>query len=168
MNIQDNPNAWAVEKFAIGQPVPRSEDPKLVQGQGRYTDDVSLPNQAYAVILRSRHAHGIIRKIDTSAAKTMPGVLAVYTGADISDRKLWSAQDRDAAQGPRRQSDEGADALRAGDRKGALRRRPDRLRDRGDRQSGQGRRRSDRGRDRSAAGGDDAARGGEAGRTAAL
>ena len=83
MNVQDNPNAWAVEKFAIGQPVPRAEDPKLVQGQGRYTDDVSLPNQAYAVILRSRHAHGVIRKIDTSAAKAMPGVLAVYTAADL-------------------------------------------------------------------------------------
>ncbi|MBV8747056.1 MAG: hypothetical protein JO134_18630, partial [Xanthobacteraceae bacterium] len=53
MNVQDIPNNWTVEKFAIGQPVPRSEDPKLVQGQGRYTDDVSLPNQAYAVILRS-------------------------------------------------------------------------------------------------------------------
>src|SRR5262245_63185364 len=85
MNVKDNPNAWTVEKFAIGQPVPRSEDPKLVQGQGRYTDDVSLPNQAYAVILRSHQAHGIIRKLDTSAAKAMPGVLAVYTGADLSN-----------------------------------------------------------------------------------
>jgi len=85
MNVQDNPDAWTVEKFAIGQPVPRSEDPKLVQGQGRYTDDVSLPNQAYAVILRSRHAHGAIRKLDTSAAKAMPGVLAVYTGSDFSN-----------------------------------------------------------------------------------
>ena len=84
MNVQDNPNAFAVEKFAIGQPVPRGEDPKLVQGQGRYTDDVSLPNQAFAVILRSRHAHGVIRRIDTSAAKGMPGVLAVYTAADLA------------------------------------------------------------------------------------
>jgi carbon-monoxide dehydrogenase large subunit len=74
----------ATEKFAIGQPVPRSEDPKLVQGQGRYTDDVTLPNQAYAVIVRSRHAHGIIKRIDTEAAKKMPGVLAVYTGADLN------------------------------------------------------------------------------------
>ena len=85
MNVQDNPNNWTVEKFAIGQPVPRSEDPTLVQGQGRYTDDVSLPKQAYAVILRSRYAHGNIRKIDTTAAKAMPGVLAIYTGADLSD-----------------------------------------------------------------------------------
>jgi carbon-monoxide dehydrogenase large subunit len=85
MNVQDNPNSWTVEKFAIGQPVPRSEDPKLVQGQGRYTDDVTLPKQAYAVILRSRYAHGTIRKIDTTAAKAMPGVLAIYTGADFSD-----------------------------------------------------------------------------------
>ena len=85
MNVQDNPNSWTVEKFAIGQPVPRSEDPKLVQGQGRYTDDVTLPKQAYAVILRSRYAHGTIGKIDITAAKAMPGVLAIYTGADFSD-----------------------------------------------------------------------------------
>ena len=89
MNVHDKPNAGnydelALEKFAVGQPVPRSEDPRLVQGQGRYTDDVSLPGQAYAVIVRSRHAHGIIRKIDTAAAKAMPGVLAVYAGADLN------------------------------------------------------------------------------------
>ena len=54
----------AVEKFAIGQSVPRSEDPMLLRGQGRYTDDVSLPGQAYAVMVRSRNAHGIIREIN--------------------------------------------------------------------------------------------------------
>ncbi|HVG52099.1 MAG TPA: xanthine dehydrogenase family protein molybdopterin-binding subunit, partial [Xanthobacteraceae bacterium] len=83
MNIHDDSSAWAVEKFAIGQPVPRKEDPTLIQGRGRYTDDVTLPNLAHAVIVRSRHAHGKIKKIDVSAAKKMPGVLAVYTGADI-------------------------------------------------------------------------------------
>ena len=51
----------AIEKFAVGQSVPRSEDPMLLRGHGRYTDDVSLPGQAYAVMVRSRNAHGIIR-----------------------------------------------------------------------------------------------------------
>jgi carbon-monoxide dehydrogenase large subunit len=83
MNIQDDPNSWAVQKFAIGQPVPRTEDPVLVQGRGRYTDDVSLPGEAYAAMVRSRHAHGVLKGIDTAAARAMPGVLAVYTGADL-------------------------------------------------------------------------------------
>ena len=75
----------ATEKFAVGQSVPRLEDPMLVRGHGRYTDDVSLPGQAYGVMVRSRNAHGIIRGIDTKAASQMPGVLAVYTGADLKD-----------------------------------------------------------------------------------
>ena len=54
----------AVEKFAVGQSVPRSEDPMLLRGQGRYTDDVSLPGQAYAVMVRSHNAHGVIRAIE--------------------------------------------------------------------------------------------------------
>ena len=73
----------AIEKFAVGQSVPRSEDPMLLRGQGRYTDDVSLPGQAYAVMVRSRNAHGVIRAINTDAARKMPGVLAVYTAADL-------------------------------------------------------------------------------------
>ena len=83
MNLQNDPNSWSVTKFGIGQPVLRSEDPTLVRGEGRFTDDVSLPGQAHAVIVRSRHPHGIIRKIDTSVARAMKGVLAVYTGADL-------------------------------------------------------------------------------------
>jgi aerobic carbon-monoxide dehydrogenase large subunit len=73
----------AVEKFAIGQSVPRKEDPMLLRGEGHYADDFSLPGQAYAVIVRSQNAHGIIRAIDTEAARQMPGVLGVYTGADL-------------------------------------------------------------------------------------
>jgi aerobic carbon-monoxide dehydrogenase large subunit len=73
----------AVEKFAVGQSVPRIEDPMLLRGHGRYTDDVNLPGQAYAVMVRSRHGHGVIRAIDTEAARKMPGVLAVYTAADL-------------------------------------------------------------------------------------
>ena len=73
----------SVEKFAIGQSVPRKEDPTLLRGRGRYTDDVSLPGQAYAVMVRSQNAHGVIRSIDTDAARKMPGVLGVYTAADL-------------------------------------------------------------------------------------
>ena len=73
----------AIEKFAIGQAVPRVEDPMLLRGHGRYTDDVSLPGQAYAVMVRSRNGHGLIRAIRTEAARAMPGVLAVYTAGDL-------------------------------------------------------------------------------------
>jgi aerobic carbon-monoxide dehydrogenase large subunit len=73
----------ALAKVEIGQSLSRKEDPRLLQGKGRYTDDINLPNQAYAAIVRSRYAHGIIRGIDTFAAREMPGVLAVYTGADL-------------------------------------------------------------------------------------
>src|SRR6266853_6222861 len=72
------------EKFAVGQPVPRSEDPVLLRGEGHYADDVSLPGQAYAVMVRSGHAHGVIRDIATAAARGMPGVLAVYTAAELA------------------------------------------------------------------------------------
>src|SRR6266536_647998 len=84
MNVQDRSDTFDMNKYGVGQPVPRTEDPVLVQGQGRYTDDLNLPGQAYAVVVRSRNAHGIIRKIETSTAKGMPGVLAVYTGADLA------------------------------------------------------------------------------------
>jgi carbon-monoxide dehydrogenase large subunit len=84
MNILENPDSWAVQKFAVGQPVPRTEDPVLVQGRGRYTDDVNLPGQAHAVMVRSRHAHGVIKGIDTTAACAVPGVLAVVTGAELA------------------------------------------------------------------------------------
>jgi carbon-monoxide dehydrogenase large subunit len=73
----------AVEKFAVGQSVPRSEDPMLLRGEGRYTDDVSLPGQAYAVMVRSRNGHGVIRAIDAQAAREMPGVLGIFTAADL-------------------------------------------------------------------------------------
>jgi carbon-monoxide dehydrogenase large subunit len=75
----------AVEKFAVGQSAPRKEDPMLLRGQGHYTDDVALPGQVYAVMVRSQNAHGVIRTIDAEAARKMPGVLGVYTGADLKD-----------------------------------------------------------------------------------
>jgi carbon-monoxide dehydrogenase large subunit len=83
MNLHNN-DQWSLTKFGIGQPVLRSEDPVLVRGEGRFTDDVSLPRQAYAVIVRSRHAHGILRGIATDAARQMKGVLGVYTAADLA------------------------------------------------------------------------------------
>jgi carbon-monoxide dehydrogenase large subunit len=82
MNLHND--QWSLTKFGIGQPVLRSEDPVLVRGEGRFTDDVSLPRQAYAVIVRSRHAHGILRGIATDAARQMKGVLGIYTAADLA------------------------------------------------------------------------------------
>jgi len=76
--------AVALQKYAIGQPVHRKEDDALVRGKGKYTDDFNLPGQLYAWIVRSSHAHGVIRSIDTSAAKAMPGVHGIWTGADFT------------------------------------------------------------------------------------
>ena len=64
----------------IGQPVRRREDLRLLTGQGQYTDDLKLPGQAYAAMVRSPHAHATIRSIDTKAAEAVPGVIAVLTG----------------------------------------------------------------------------------------
>jgi aerobic carbon-monoxide dehydrogenase large subunit len=69
-------------EFAIGQGVPRFEDPRLVRGEGRYVGDIALPGMAFGHVLRSPHAHARIRAIDVAAAKGAPGVLAVLTGAD--------------------------------------------------------------------------------------
>jgi carbon-monoxide dehydrogenase large subunit len=68
----------------IGKPLHRKEDVRLLTGGGRYSDDVNLPGQAYAVVLRSPHAHARIRATDTTAARAMPGVLAVLTGEDMA------------------------------------------------------------------------------------
>jgi carbon-monoxide dehydrogenase large subunit len=84
MDDRTTETALSLTKFGIGQPVRRSEDPKLVRGEGCYADDFNRPRQAYAVIVRSREAHGVIRAISTDAAKTMPGVLGVYAAADLS------------------------------------------------------------------------------------
>src|SRR5258705_3747387 len=73
-----------IQKFAIGQSVSRLEDPRLVQGLGRYSDDVTLPRQAYAVVVRSPHAHARIRRIDPTVALRAPGELAVLTGTDLA------------------------------------------------------------------------------------
>ncbi len=76
-------NDLALMKFGVGQPVPRKEDPTLLRGEGRYTDDINLKGQAHAVMVRSKIAHGVLKGIDSKAARTMPGVLAILTYADI-------------------------------------------------------------------------------------
>ena len=68
----------------IGEPVRRTEDPSLLRGEGRYTDDVNEPGQAYAHIVRSPHAHGVLNKLSIETARAMPGVLAIYTAADLA------------------------------------------------------------------------------------
>ena len=69
-------------EFAIGQSVSRFEDPRLLQGGGRYVGDMVLPGMVFGYVLRSPHAHARIRSIDTSKAKAAPGVLTVLTGED--------------------------------------------------------------------------------------
>lgn len=73
----------ATLKFGVGQPVPRNEDPTLLTGRGRYTDDLNSDGQAYGVFVRSSVAHGVLNGIDASDALAMPGVLAVYTASDL-------------------------------------------------------------------------------------
>ena len=75
-------------KFALGQAVPRTEDPRLLTGRGRYTDDFVLPHMAHAHVLRSPYAHARIRSVDTRAAQQTQGVLAVLTGEDWAAEKF--------------------------------------------------------------------------------
>jgi len=77
-----------MEQFGIGQGVTREEDPRLLKGRGLFVNDVNLPHQSYAVVLRSPHAHADIRSIDTTAATALPGVLAIYTGEDVAADNL--------------------------------------------------------------------------------
>ncbi|GAC1339682.1 MAG: xanthine dehydrogenase family protein molybdopterin-binding subunit [Acetobacteraceae bacterium] len=103
MNVAYKPD---IEKFAIGQPVSRKEDPVLLRGEGRYTDDLNLPGQLHAVFVRSRNAHGVLRGVDTAEAKGMPGVLAVLTAADleaggIKPMQAAAGKNRDGSATPR-------------------------------------------------------------------
>src|SRR6266852_554075 len=97
---RSNRKATMAEKATnarIGQPVRRKEDLRLVTGRGCYTDDISLPGQAYAVMVRSPHAHARIRAIDIAPAMAAPAVLTVLTGRDLLadglrpiPHKVWS------------------------------------------------------------------------------
>ena len=73
-----------MSKFGLAQPVRRVEDPRLLKGNGRYTDDIQLPGMLYGVVLRSPHAAAKLLGVDTSAAAAMPGVKAIYTSADLN------------------------------------------------------------------------------------
>jgi carbon-monoxide dehydrogenase large subunit len=72
----------------IGARVLRKEDYRFLTGAGQYTDDVSLPNQAYAAFVRSPHAHASIKSIKTDKAKASPGVIGIFTGADLANAKV--------------------------------------------------------------------------------
>src|SRR5213593_3496828 len=67
----------------IGQPLRRREDFKFVTGKGRYTDDLKVPGMLHMAVLRSPHAHAIIKQVDLSAAKAAPGVRLALSGADL-------------------------------------------------------------------------------------
>ncbi|MEJ2554932.1 MAG: xanthine dehydrogenase family protein molybdopterin-binding subunit, partial [Anaerolineae bacterium] len=69
----------------VGQRIKRNEDPRLLTGQALFVDDVDLPGMLHAAFLRSDYAHAHIRSIDVSAARSRPGVAAVYTAEDMGD-----------------------------------------------------------------------------------
>ncbi len=75
-------------KFGLAQPIRRVEDPRLLIGHGRYTDDIRLPGMLYGVVLRSPHAAAGITSIDTAAAASVPGVRAIYTSADLAADRI--------------------------------------------------------------------------------
>src|SRR6202051_356992 len=87
----------------IGAAVRRKEDQRFITGKGRYTADIERPGQAYAYFVRSPHAHARIKQIDAKAAATMPGVLAVLTGTELSADKIgnlicgWMIHSKDGA-----------------------------------------------------------------------
>ncbi len=74
----------ATTKFGLAQPVRRVEDPRLLKGMGRYTDDIVLPGMLHGVVLRSPHAAAKILSVDTKTAAALPGVRAIYTAADLA------------------------------------------------------------------------------------
>jgi carbon-monoxide dehydrogenase large subunit len=69
----------------IGKSIKRVEDKRFTTGHGQYTDDIVLPKQTYAAFVRSQYAHAKILSVDINAAKAMPGVVAIYTGADVAN-----------------------------------------------------------------------------------
>ena len=88
---------------SIGAAIPRREDRRFITGAGRYVDDIVLPNQAYAYIVRSPHSHAQIRSISTESARSAPGVIAVFTGQDVVADKVggipcgWLVKNKDGS-----------------------------------------------------------------------
>ena len=74
----------ATTKFGLAQPVRRVEDPRLLKGSGRYTDDIVLPGMLFGIVLRSPHAAAKISRIDTAAAAGLPGIAGIFTAADLA------------------------------------------------------------------------------------
>src|SRR6476646_10591433 len=87
-------------EFGIGQPVPRKEDARFLTGRGQYLPDIMLPNMTVAAMVRSPHAHARIGSIDTATARAMPGVIAVFTGADFHADGCKSIPHQAAVSGP--------------------------------------------------------------------
>jgi carbon-monoxide dehydrogenase large subunit len=85
----------------LGARVRRVEDQRFITCEGRYLDDIKLPSMTHLAVLRSPYAHARVRSLDTSAAKVMPGVLAVITGADIPYNPLPMAWPAGGASGYR-------------------------------------------------------------------
>src|SRR6202047_4811171 len=73
----------------IGRSLRRLEDPRFLTGQGRYVDDMELPGQLHAVVLRSPYGHAAIESIDTASARVMPGVRGVFPAADLDADGIW-------------------------------------------------------------------------------
>src|ERR1017187_1689141 len=69
----------------VGKRIRRREDPRLITGTATYVDDIKMPGMTFAAIVRSPHGAARIKGIDTAAAKALPGVFAVFTGADVKD-----------------------------------------------------------------------------------
>ncbi|OGA48731.1 MAG: carbon monoxide dehydrogenase [Betaproteobacteria bacterium RIFCSPLOWO2_12_FULL_63_13] len=85
-------------EFGIGKRVLRTEDHRFLTGRGQFVDDLGLREQTHAAVLRSPHAHALIRSIDTSRAAAAPGVLLVLTGADVAGDGLGGLRSRFAAE----------------------------------------------------------------------
>ena len=82
MTIESKPAA------SLGAPMKRKEDPRFIQGKGRYVDDIVLPGMLYMAVVRSPYSHAEVKSIDISEAMKVPGVRAVITGADLEAAKL--------------------------------------------------------------------------------
>ncbi len=122
----------------LGHAVRRREDFRLVTGKGRYTDDLKLPGLAYAVFVRSAHAHARIASLAAEEARAAPGVIAVLTAPEAAADGLTHAARAGSGEGEGRRRRAGHAAADPGGRHRALRGRADRGRGGGDRRRGRG------------------------------
>jgi carbon-monoxide dehydrogenase large subunit len=101
--IDNTPEEIAMSATGIGAAVRRKEDHRFITGKGHYTDDINRPGQVYACFVRSPHAHATIKSINTKAAMAMPGVVAIFTGADMAAARInvhicgWTVTGKDGA-----------------------------------------------------------------------